>query len=109
MSTIPTPPPASLAELRSSTPAWADGTWADRANCRGIDVDLFFAVEEAEQERALALCRTCPVRAECLEHAVRHQEMYGIWGGMLENDRRRLIRDVRRRDRETRRNSTDAA
>jgi len=92
--------------------AWADGTWEDDAACRGGDVELFFSIEEADQAEALEFCEACPVRDRCLETAVLNQEMYGIWGGMLEGDRRRIIRDLRRRQREARKAAaarTDAA
>ena len=99
----------SLADILETGP-WTDGSWQDLGACRGADVELFFAVEEDEQQRALEYCASCEVREECLRTAVLSQEMYGIWGGTLENDRRRLIRDVRRKQRENRRTSdTDAA
>lgn len=92
----------------------ADDSWEDRSACRGADVELFFSVEEEDQQRALELCARCEVRQECLESAIERREMYGIWGGMLESDRRTLIRDIRRREREARerrkkREQSDAA
>lgn len=91
---------------------WAELTWEERAACRGADVELFFSVEEEDQQRALEYCMQCTVRQQCLESAVTHREMYGIWGGMPESDRRTLIREIRRRERETRgrrKQTTDAA
>jgi WhiB family transcriptional regulator, redox-sensing transcriptional regulator len=82
--------------------------WEERGACRGGDVELFFSVEEEEQKQALEFCARCEVRAECLEFAIENREMYGIWGGMLESDRRAFIRDLRRRERERRKRS-DAA
>jgi WhiB family transcriptional regulator, redox-sensing transcriptional regulator len=79
-----------------------DEGWEERAACRGADVELFFSVEEEDQKRALEFCARCEVRSECLEYAVANREMYGIWGGMPESDRRSLIRDMRRREREQR-------
>lgn len=87
-------------------------SWEERAACRGADVELFFSVEEDDQKQALEYCARCEVRAECLEEAVNNREMYGIWGGMPESDRRSLIRDIRRREREQRerrKRQTDAA
>ena len=84
--------------------------WEEEAACRGHDVDLFFSIEETEQELALDLCSSCDVREECLVSVLKRHEMYGIWGGMLEHDRRLLIRDLRRRERELNRLRTvDAA
>jgi len=36
------------------------------------------------------VCTGCPVRAQCLEHALAHDERYGVWGGTSERERRRL-------------------
>ncbi len=80
-----------------------DEGWEERAACRGADVELFFSVEEEDQQRALEFCARCEVRSECLEYAVTNREMYGIWGGMPESDRRSMIRDLRRQERERRR------
>jgi WhiB family redox-sensing transcriptional regulator len=38
------------------------------------------------------VCRSCDVRAECLEYALENDERFGIWGGMSERERRRLKR-----------------
>lgn len=72
------------------------GDWRADAACRDVDVDLFFAVDEASQREAVAICETCPVRTPCLEHAIATREHYGVWGGVREHDRKRLAR--RRRD-----------
>ncbi|MBB5926635.1 WhiB family redox-sensing transcriptional regulator [Streptomyces echinatus] len=49
-------------------------------------------VEGAAQNRAKALCNGCPVRTECLAHALDNRIEHGIWGGMTERDRRSLLR-----------------
>lgn len=43
--------------------------------------------------RAKAICRSCPVRFECLEASLDPTlpELYGIWGGLDESDRRRIM------------------
>lgn len=42
------------------------------------------------EQAAIAVCRTCPVRKECLDYAVEHDEA-GIWGGTTEQDRQHLL------------------
>ncbi|MFB6813084.1 WhiB family transcriptional regulator [Streptomyces sp. NPDC056347] len=37
---------------------------------------------------AKALCAQCPIRAACVEHAIRHGETDGIWGGLTPAERR---------------------
>ncbi|MFF0746349.1 WhiB family transcriptional regulator [Streptomyces sp. NPDC004111] len=65
--------------------------WAARARCRTVDPDVLF-VEGAAQNRAKALCTGCPVRADCLAHALDHRIEHGVWGGMTERERRALLR-----------------
>ena len=51
--------------------------------CRANDPELFFAESPADVELAKALCRPCPVRAECLAGALERKEPWGVWGGEL--------------------------
>lgn len=74
-------------------------SWHHRGACRGPQLAVFFPpaqferkAERAEREqRAKAICATCPVREECLEFALSSREPHGIWGGMNENERRLVI------------------
>lgn len=86
----------------------ADEGWQEEGACRGADVEIFFSVDEEDQQRALEFCARCDVRQDCLEFAIENREMYGIWGGMSESDRRSLIRDIRRREREARKRRKEA-
>jgi WhiB family transcriptional regulator, redox-sensing transcriptional regulator len=53
---------------------------------------MFFPATPQEEAEALALCATCPVRAQCLEYALRNKESHGIWGGTTPEERRRIRR-----------------
>lgn len=66
--------------------------WQERANCLGVDPELFFPPPDASTKEAKGTCRSCGVRPECLEYALRHGEKFGIWGGMTERERRRMRR-----------------
>ena len=66
--------------------------WQERANCLGVDPDLFFPERGASTREAKAVCGSCEVRPECLEYALDHAEKFGIWGGLSERERRRLRR-----------------
>ena len=68
------------------------GRWQERANCLGVDPDLFFPERGASTREAKAVCRGCEVRVECLEYALAHGEKFGIWGGLSERERRRVRR-----------------
>jgi WhiB family redox-sensing transcriptional regulator len=49
-------------------------------------------VTGARQREARAFCRTCPVRMECLAHALDQRIEFGVWGGTTERERRALLR-----------------
>jgi WhiB family redox-sensing transcriptional regulator len=80
--------------------------WQDRAACIGEPQDLFFpaGLDKDDTERqAKKVCARCPVRFECREYAISegiNGAGTGIWGGMMPDERRRLIR--RRRSAERR-------
>jgi len=71
-------------------------TWRQRAKCRGLDTTLFYPSPEEDAEEAKAVCEACVVREACLEHALFHREAEGVWGGLTERERRRILR--RRRE-----------
>lgn len=71
--------------------ATGDLEWEAQAKCRTADPEALF-VEGAAQNRAKALCSGCPVRTECLAHALDNRIEHGIWGGMTERERRSLLR-----------------
>ena len=68
--------------------------WQDRAACFGVDPDVFFPVSEEEAGPALTFCGTCLIREECLAWALKNGERYGVWGGLTEQQRRRVQRQV---------------
>ena len=51
--------------------------WQERANCLGVDPDLFFPERGASTREAKGVC---------------NGEKFGIWGGLSERERRRLRR-----------------
>jgi len=72
--------------------------WQLGASCRGMDVGHFYHPPDernaARQQRiieAKKICHRCPVIAECLDHALRVREPYGIWGGHSEDERAALL------------------
>ncbi|MFM9590761.1 WhiB family transcriptional regulator [Streptomyces scabiei] len=44
-------------------------------------------------EEAKRLCAVCPVRPQCLEYALTHDEREGIWGGHTIDERREIARE----------------
>ena len=66
--------------------------WQSRANCMGVDPDLFFPERGASTREAKEVCRGCVVQDDCLEYALENGEKFGIWGGLSERERRRIRR-----------------
>ncbi|CAN5601145.1 hypothetical protein BH24ACT5_BH24ACT5_17330 [soil metagenome] len=64
--------------------------WTTDAACRGMPADLFFPQQGQPSDQAKAVCAGCPVRTECLNYALTHYELFGIWGGTSQKQRRRL-------------------
>ena len=94
-----------MAEM-SRLPGTSTGVWDWQllGACRGMNSEFFFHADaergrarDGREARAKAICRTCPVIAQCRDHALTVQETYGIWGGLGENERRDII--ARRRQR----------
>lgn len=67
------------------------GEWVTLATCRSIDPDALF-VRGAEQRKAAAICRRCPVQLECLADALDNRVEFGVWGGLTERQRRAVLR-----------------
>lgn len=65
-------------------------SWEENARCVEHDPEIFF--EGRTDRRAKAICRGCPVRLECLAAALTDRIEYGVWGGLDERQRRRLLR-----------------
>ena len=65
--------------------------WRASARCRTSDAEGLF-VTGARQREARGFCRACPVRTECLAHALDQRIEFGVWGGMTERERRALLR-----------------
>jgi WhiB family redox-sensing transcriptional regulator len=72
--------------------------WQRMGLCRGRDSTQFFhpdgergASRGRREASAKAVCRACPVRAECAAQALSSREPYGVWGGFTEAERLRLL------------------
>ncbi len=73
------------------------GPWWERAACQSADPELFFPVSGsgaaglADIRRAKAVCRSCPVREQCLDYALDSKQAHGVWGGCSEDERRAIV------------------
>ena len=85
--------PASVIALAN-----AEYGWRSEALCRDTDPELFFPIGTTgaalvQIEHARAVCRQCPVQADCLDFALSTNQDSGIWGGTSEEERRILRRE----------------
>jgi WhiB family redox-sensing transcriptional regulator len=76
--------------------------WMAQAACLTVNPEIFYPVprDEAnsrEMFEAIAVCVSCPVRAECLDFAYKNNERFGIWGGLTPNARTRLKNQHRKK------------
>ena len=73
-----TPPPA-------PPPSWEPPSWHSMALCAGVDQEKFFSEDRRRRvtlaNEAKRLCRGCPSAEDCLIHALRAREEFGIWAG----------------------------
>ena len=61
-------------------------------DCVESDATMWDGEDDAKSFRALGICSTCPVVAQCLEWAIKHEE-FGIFGGMTARARVRARRE----------------
>lgn len=72
---------------------WPDTpAWKASAECADLPTELFYPDTGAQSVPVVAIaksvCARCPVREQCLEHAVDTNERWGIWGGLTYTERR---------------------
>lgn len=69
-------------------------SWMERAACIDMPLDVFFPgpgrLGAADTRKAVAICRQCPVRQACLDYALEHPDMAGVWGGTSHRERNRI-------------------
>lgn len=68
--------------------------WTELAACQYVGDDFWFPEKGGSVREAKRVCRACPVRTPCLDYALGNGERFGVWGGMSERERRRLLRQA---------------
>jgi WhiB family redox-sensing transcriptional regulator len=73
-------------------------SWISRAACRQASPGLFYpaqgespAARRYREDRAKRVCAQCPVRIDCLDHALKTGQGLGVWRGMNEPERRTFV------------------
>jgi WhiB family transcriptional regulator, redox-sensing transcriptional regulator len=67
-------------------------SWQERAVCgHTADPEAWWPRKgDPPPPEVVEMCNRCPVRQDCLWHALDHGEEEGVWGGMSEDDRAAL-------------------
>jgi WhiB family redox-sensing transcriptional regulator len=71
--------------------------------CSQTNPDMFFPDEPIEgnilnrnvytfEREAKLICSSCPYNSDCLDYALKNQDLQGIWGGSTEKQRNKLRR-----------------
>lgn len=70
----------------------ANEAWMLDGACVGADPEWFFPTpqDRSGNKRAIAICKTCPVRTRCLDWSLRTDSTWGIYGGLTEAQRRQI-------------------
>lgn len=66
-------------------------TWQEQALCAQVGGDLWHPEKGQSAAEAKAVCAVCPVKRECLQHALDTEERFGVWGGTSERERRHIL------------------
>lgn len=75
--------------------------WTRVAACKHKTAAMFPEGEGDNEDpsiwdQARAICLTCTVSEDCLEHAIREREQWGMWGGKTLKEREAIVRRRRR-------------
>ena len=95
--------------MKNSSPR--DPREYEAPQCAYVDGNIFYPKDadepdyvrlEAERQQKLAkeICGTCIHRIECAEWGI-SKEIYGVWGGMTERERRKIRKGSGLKDKDT--------
>jgi WhiB family transcriptional regulator, redox-sensing transcriptional regulator len=64
--------------------------WRKDGACAGMSFAKWFKENHshAELDELKTLCNSCPVKKQCLEHALEYEE-FGVWAGSTQEQRER--------------------
>lgn len=69
---------------------WQPPAWYADALCAQVDYDIFYPEDGGTTRPARSTCASCDVREKCRDYALANDELWGIWGGTTESERRKL-------------------
>lgn len=104
MKRLPNVPPPQPNSRHAKAAFASERSWWPFAACRSADPELFFPISSIgksleQAAEAKAICARCLVRRQCLAFALRTRQVYGIWGGLTEDERTQQAQDQEAADR----------
>jgi len=70
-------------------------SWQDDALCATPKMEpfkeIFFSEDKKETSNAKMVCGACPVRKQCLGWALENKEIWGVWGGVDQEELRIVL------------------
>ena len=74
--------------------------WMNDAVCRQVDPEIFTgedtpARRHMQMNKAVKICRDCPVMDRCRDYAftlASHEPIHGVWGGLRPSEINKLVR-----------------
>ena len=67
--------------------------WYKDGLCRNYPTKMWYEFDAVKDRAAKRICARCPSQLPCLEYALQNHET-GVWGGLNDLDRRRLVRRI---------------
>lgn len=66
-----------------------------QAACTETDPELWFPPKGIQPREALRICQGCELVDACLDYALTHRELDGVWGGTTMRERQQIRRGWR--------------
>jgi len=90
-------PPEALPVYKKIMANSIDLSWQYEASCKNTSLNSYEAYYPTRGRTSEAkikdLCNACPVKKECLDHALKYEE-YGFWGGVSAKGRKRIRKEL---------------
>ena len=64
--------------------------WMASAACSRAGPADYFPTKGHAPTAARVVCASCPVQAQCLDYALAHEDLAGVWGGTTERERKAM-------------------
>jgi WhiB family redox-sensing transcriptional regulator len=80
-------------KIREPHPYDQNPNWQKQGACHGQPTTLWFPKRGTSRKKiqeAKTFCNNCPIQTKCLEYALHHHDLHGIWGGLTEQERQRI-------------------